>query len=478
MSTRENVILQRPGRGLFVPVEGRRAGPRRGEAAQDCDGLTGLPDRRALLRRLEQALRATPRGCGLTLLYLDLDRFREINAALGYGWGDSILKEMAARLEDCTCEGDLLARLGNDEFAIARRCADPAEAGAALARQVLSALGEPVMKGGTALRLGAHVGIAAFPTHGAAADRLLRCAELAFYKAKAERSSRYAFFRIGMDARPMDRHALEAELQEAVRSRGFELYYQPVLDLRRNEIACCEALIRWRHPQRGIILPSSFIPLAEATGLIVPMGEWALRVACGEAAGWPSHLKVAVNLSAAQFDPSLTGAVARALEHSGLAPDRLELEITESVLLRRTDETLTILRDLRSLGVRIAMDDFGAGYSSLLYLRSFPFDKIKIDRSFVADLSPDDARSVAILRAAVALGTSLGMTTTAEGVETVQQLDIVRAEGCTEMQGYLLSPPRPVGEIRALLDISPGPMPGAPLTAPGRRERSCRARVA
>jgi predicted signal transduction protein with EAL and GGDEF domain len=307
--------------------------------------------------------------------------------------------------------------------------------------------------------VGTSVGIAIGPTDGGDPDQLIRNADLALYRAKSAGRGAFAFFESGMDVHMQARRALENDMRAALPAGQFELHYQPVLNLARNEIVGVEALIRWRHPERGLVSPAEFVPLAEEIGFIVPLGEWVIRQACATAAKWPSNVKVAVNLSPAQFrSPGLVQVVMNALAASGLPPDRLELEITENVLLQEGEATLATLHRLREVGVHIAMDDFGTGYSSLSYLRSFPFDKIKIDRSFVKDITVQTG-SLSIVRAVAAMAKGLGMETTAEGVETQEQLDTVKSEGCTEMQGYLLSRPVPAHEIEKLLSASPTTQP-------------------
>jgi predicted signal transduction protein with EAL and GGDEF domain len=299
--------------------------------------------------------------------------------------------------------------------------------------------------------IGTSVGIAVGPADGLAPDQLIRNSDLALYRAKADGRGTYRFFGPEMDAQMQARHLMEHDLRNALPAGEFELHYQPVVNLESNEISGVEALIRWRHPEKGIIPPSAFIPVAEEIGFIVPLGEWVIRQACATAAKWPGDVRIAVNLSPIQFrNPGFVQVVVSALAASGLAADRLELEITESVLLQDSEATLSTLYQLRGLGVRIAMDDFGTGYSSLSYLQSFPFDKIKIDRSFVKDIV-DGVGSLNIVRAVAAMANGLGMATTAEGVETKEQLETVKAEGCTEMQGFLFSRPVPAEEIEALL---------------------------
>jgi predicted signal transduction protein with EAL and GGDEF domain len=357
------------------------------------------------------------------------------------------LKGVAERLVSCVRDADTVARLGGDEFAVlAITDASSCDADM-LAGRIIEKLGEPYELDGQKVSVGISVGIALAPGDGSDLDTLLKNADLALYRAKAAGGNAYRRFEPSMAAAMLARHGLDVDLRKALINNEFELYYQSILDLERNEISAFEALLRWNHPERGRIAPLDFIPLAEETGLIVPIGEWVLRHACSEAVHWPDHIRVAVNLSAVQFQPgNLVQTVISALTESGLAPRRLELEITESVLIEDSEAAVVALRELRHLGVRVAVDDFGSGYSSLTYLRDFPFDRIKIDRSFVGI----DAGSRAILRAVAQLGTTLGLAITAEGVETGEQLNSVRAEGCTEVQGYFFSVPRPAAEIRPL----------------------------
>jgi predicted signal transduction protein with EAL and GGDEF domain len=321
----------------------------------------------------------------------------------------------------------------------------------ALATRIISAISAPYDLDSHQVVVGMSVGIAVAPNDGSDADQLLKNADMALYRAKADGRGIYRFFESEMDARMQARRALELDLRKALAGSEFELFYQPLVDARTERVRGFEALIRWRHPQRGMIAPMEFIPLAEETGLIVPLGEWVLRQACQEAQSWPDDPSVAVNLSAAQFkSKQLVSTVVHALAISSLSPARLELEITESVLLQESESTFATLHQLRNFGIKISMDDFGTGYSSLGYLRKFPFDKIKIDRSFIHDMANKDD-SLAIIRAVVAIGASLGINTTAEGVETPEQFERLRTEGCTEVQGYFFSPPRPANEVRTLL---------------------------
>jgi diguanylate cyclase (GGDEF)-like protein len=421
------------------------------------DVLTDLPNRGLLRERIEEATAEAHEDESVAVLCLDLDRFKEINDTLGHGVGDTVLRAVAERLRGCAGDVDTIARLGGDEFAIVQIAREQPLPATSLAERILEALDAPFELNGQQVIAAASIGIAVSPGDGNEADQLLRNADIALHRAKREGRGSYRFFEAGMDADMQARRKLQVGLRTALANGEFELYYQPVVNLERNEISGLEALLRWQHPERGSISPAAFIPVAEETGLIVPIGEWVLRQACAQAAGWPEHIRVAVNLSPAQFKSNnLVQMVFAALAASGLAAQRLELEITESVLLQNDARNIAILHQLRSLGVRIAMDDFGTGYSSLSYLRSFPFDKIKIDRCFVTDLARPAEGSLAILRAVANLGQDLGMTTTAEGVETQEQVDKVRTEGCTEMQGYFFSPPRPIDEITRLFLASSG----------------------
>jgi diguanylate cyclase (GGDEF)-like protein len=415
------------------------------------DALTDLPNRLLLRERLVEAIASARKSENAAVLCLDIDRFKEINDTLGHTAGDAMLKAVGERLRNCLGENDMIARLSADEFAALQVTGEQPFAATSLAGSLIGAMAQPFELDGQPITLSVSIGIAVSSSDNGDPDELLKNADLALHRAKSDGGSTYRFFETGMDADMQARCKLQFDLRKALTNEEFELHYQPVVNIERNEISGMEALLRWNHPERGRVSPAMFIPAAEETGLILPIGEWALRQACADAAAWPGHIKVAVNLSPAQFkSPNLVQTVFAALAASGLSAGRLELEITESVLLHDNAATVATLHQLRSLGVRIAMDDFGTGYSSLGYLRSFPFDKIKIDRCFVNDLSDSGGGSLAILRAVSNLGSSLGMTTTAEGVETQEQADKVRAEGCTEMQGYFFSPPRPIKEIARL----------------------------
>jgi predicted signal transduction protein with EAL and GGDEF domain len=355
-------------------------------------------------------------------------------------------------------ENDTVARLGGDEFAIVQFCKDcEPSAVASLASHIVEKISTPYDIAGHQLVIGVSIGISLAPEDGKNPDELLKNADLALYRAKADGRGTYRFFETGMDARAQARRVLELDLRAALQRDEFEVYYQPIRDVVMDRIVAFEALVRWNHSLRGMIAPVNFIPLAEETGLIVPLGDWVLRQACLDAVGWPEDVDVAVNLSPIQFkNPNLVSSVRAALEASGLSAHRLELEITESVLLQNSEATLAVLHELRGFGVRISLDDFGTGYSSLSYLRSFPFDKIKIDRSFVSELATRDD-SMAIVRAVTGLGKSLGIVTTAEGVETAAQFELLRREGCTQAQGYLFSRPVPASEVGRMLSKTSQP---------------------
>jgi diguanylate cyclase (GGDEF)-like protein len=413
------------------------------------DALTNLPNRTSLRERLEGALARVHRGDILALHYIDLDHFKNVNDTLGHLVGDELLTLVAERLTACVREVDTVARLGGDEFAIIQiGLVEPNDA-AVLAQRVQETLRKPYFFDGNQTIIDASIGIAIAPTDGLEVEELFKSADMAAYTAKADGRGTYRFFETEMDQRVKERRHIESGMRRALVEGEFRLHYQPIVNIETNQIASFEALIRWYDPERGLIAPSEFIPIAEECGMIVQIGEWVLRQACRDAAHWPNDVKVAVNLSPLQFNKNLVPLVVGALAAAGLPAERLELEITESVLMQNTFATLATLNQLHELGVKFSMDDFGTGYSSLSYLRSFPFDKIKIDRSFVNDLSHRE-NSTAIIRAVSLLANSLDMVTTVEGVETNEQLAQVRELGCTEMQGYLYSPPRDIDEITRL----------------------------
>jgi diguanylate cyclase (GGDEF)-like protein len=417
------------------------------------DIMTGLPNRARLREELETALADLRQdGVPFAVLVLNLDRFKEINDTLGHAAGDALLLAVSQRIRKCVKRGDMVARLSGDEFAIVQKTSNPVEESIALARRTQEVLGADFELRGCNASVGASVGIAIAPQDGDCADELLKNADLALYKAKSDGRGAFHLFEPELDRKMQARRTLEMELRSAISNGGFQLYYQAIVNLELGQICGFEALIRWKHPERGMISPAEFVPLAEETGLIIPLGEWVIRQACGEAGGWPEEFKVAVNVSPIQFrSPNLADVVIQALASAQMTPNRLELEITESVMLEDEEGTLRMLKRLHNLGVRISLDDFGTGYSSLSLLRKFPFDKIKIDRSFVGDLSPTNADAVALVRSVAQLGVSLGMATTAEGVETKEQAEQVGAEGCTEIQGNYISAPRPAAEIRKLI---------------------------
>jgi diguanylate cyclase (GGDEF)-like protein len=415
------------------------------------DELTSLPNRRWLVEQIESRLVHLPRDQGVALVCVDMDRFKDVNDTLGRAACDKCLQQVAARLLGCLRDGDAVARLGGDEFAILYGDVTEATALTAFAARLIETVSAPFDLDGHHVVVGASIGIALAPTDASDAHQLLKSSDMALSRAKADGRGTYRFFEPKMDALMQARRMLMLDLRKALVNGEFELYYQPLVNLATGEITGFEALLRWNHPDRGLVPPLEFISLAEATTLIVPIGEWVVRQACREAVRWPSNIRIAVNVSPVQFAMSnLAETVTSALAWSGLPASRLELEITESVLLLNNDATLATLHQLREIGVRISMDDFGTGYSSLSYLRSFPFDKIKIDRSFVHEASSNED-SKAIIRAVIGLGASLGMTTTGEGVETREELDYLKREGCVEAQGYLFSEPRPAAEVAKML---------------------------
>ena len=415
------------------------------------DALTDLPNRVTFHERMKADLGRLRHAEQLAVLSLDLDHFKNVNDALGHPLGDLLLQAAAERMRTCVRDEDMVARLGGDEFAILQVSSDPPSSVTGLAARLIESIEAPYLLQNQQVAVGASVGIAIAPADGQTPDVLMKNADLALYRAKADGGGVYRFFEREMDTRMQARRALELDLRKAVMAGEFEAYYQPIVDIKTGRVTSCEALMRWHHPTRGMVSPTEYIPIAEETGLIVPIGEWMLRQATAEAVRWPNDITIAVNLSPAQFKSRvLVATVISALAASGLPADRLQLEITEMVLLKETSGAFAVLHQLRELGIKIAMDDFGTGYSSLGYLRSFPFDKIKIDSSFIRDL-PQKEDSVAIIRAVVGLSSSLGITTIAEGVETREQFDCLMREGCTEAQGFLFAAPKPAGEVRASL---------------------------
>ena len=433
------------------------------------DALTELPNRIAFLEEMERAETGLLRHEKAAILSINLDQFKAVNDTMGHAVGDVVLRQAAARLLGVARPSDMLARLGGDEFALLMRpLGGPIEAAAA-AEAVIAAIAPPFEVDGHSITIGASVGIALAPGDGTDTTALMKNADLALYKAKSEGRAVFHFFEPGMDAALQRRRIIEVGLQTALARGQLRMVYQPLIRLADDKVSCFEALLRWDHPERGAISPVEFIPVAEETGLIVPIGAWVLEQACRAALAWPSDVRVAVNLSAVQFrDKHLAETIRTILKRTGLPAARLELEITESLLLADSEPVLKTLHALRAAGIRIAMDDFGTGYSSLSYLRSFPFDKIKIDRSFMTDLTGRNDDS-AIVAAVIGLGHSLGMSTTAEGIETVEQLAAVRAHGCDEVQGFYFAPPLPEAAITGLLarPVSGGfgAGPAGPVTA-------------
>jgi diguanylate cyclase (GGDEF)-like protein len=414
------------------------------------DALTDLPNRVLFREHLVKALESVNRG-KLAVLCIDLDRFKAVNDTLGHPIGDALLRAVGDRLQASARPADLVARLGGDEFAIVQAGTEQPIGATALATRLIAEIAKPFELDGHQVVIDASVGISIAPNDGTDPDNLLKSADMALYRAKNDGRDSYRFFEPDMDARMQFRRKVELDLRRAIALEEFEVYYQPLITLKTEKISGFEALLRWHHPERGMIPPMEFIPIAEEIGLIGQIGAWVLKRACLEAATWPDDIHIAVNISPAQFKHrAVILDVAAALGASGLPAHRLEVEITETVLLQDTEATVGILVELHNLGVHISMDDFGTGYSSLAYLQRFPFDKIKIDRSFVKDLSKRP-QSIAIIRAVTAMSISLGMKTTAEGVETEEEFQTLKEEGCTEVQGYLFSKPVPAAQAALLL---------------------------
>jgi diguanylate cyclase (GGDEF)-like protein/PAS domain S-box-containing protein len=455
---------------LMDITERKRAEARLAFMAQH-DGLTGLPNRNLLRQEMDEMLQHARRSSDkMAVLMLGLDNFKAVNDTLGHGVGDKLLRSVAKRLRSTLREQDTLARLNSDEFAIIQSGLGRPEDAVLLARRLLEAIGEPYLLDGHSVVIGASIGIAMAPGDGEESEKLLKHADMALSRAKNDSRGTFSFFESGMDARAQGRRKIEIDLRDAIQGEVLRPYYQPLIDLSSGRITGFEALVRWPHPERGMVSPAEFIPVAEETGLINGLGGLMLRRACMDAAVWPDDVRVAVNLSPLQFRAgNLLSVVMEALKQSGLPAKRLELEITETLLLEKSSQVLATLHALRALGVRISMDDFGTGYSSLSYLRSFPFDKIKIDQSFVRGLGTNNDAQ-AIVRAIISLGVGLGVTITAEGVETEAELACLRSEGCHEGQGFLFSHARPNAEIVAMLKVQLG-MDGGPLTAAAKAAR-------
>ncbi len=457
LRTKKRAILGPDGRpeyliGVSEDISERKRAEAQIARLAHYDPLTDLPNRVLFQQSLREALsRSARQGEPVAVHCIDLDRFKVVNDTLGHPAGDALLRAAAERLRGCVREGDTVARLGGDEFAVVQCGIVHGADASRLASRIVEAMAQPFDIQGQQVVAGASVGVALSPQDGLEPDELLQKADMALYRAKNDGRGGFHFFERAMDEVLQARRLLELDLRRALGAGEFILHYQPLYSLIEDRVTGCEALVRWIHPERGMISPAEFVPLAEEIGLIGALGDWVLREACHEAARWPGDIRLAVNLSPMQFrGRHLVESVVSCLAGSGLDPRRLELEITESVLLQDSAANLAVLHDLKSLGVRISMDDFGTGYSSLSYLRSFPFDKIKIDQTFVRDII-HDPDALAIIKAVTDLGASLGIVTTAEGVESVEQLDQLRRQGCQEIQGYVISRPVPADELAAFL---------------------------
>ena len=428
------------------------------------DALTNLPNR-IMLRTRNEELLAGAGGCGsFGILCLDLDNFKTVNDTLGHPAGDKLLCEVAKRILASARRTDLVARLGGDEFAIVTSLDEDRQTTAAMAARLVEVIRAPYVINGQRVLIGVSIGIAMAPIDGSDADTLMKNADLALYQAKRDGRGCFSFFESGMEQQAVDRRHLEDELHDAYLAGDLRLFYQPLIEVATRRIIGFEALLRWAHPTRGMVLPATFIPIAEENGLIIPIGEWVLQQACADAVAWPDGIKVAVNLSPVQFrSDRLVQSVAAALDASRLAPGRLELEITESTMMQDTAATLAVVTALKELGVRISMDDFGTGYSSLAYLQKFPFDKVKIDQAFVREIG--QPINLAIIHAVTGIAASMGIRTTAEGVETEAHFACVAEARCDEVQGYLFSRPRPSDEIAAMLENGLPGLVGAPVPA-------------
>jgi diguanylate cyclase (GGDEF)-like protein/PAS domain S-box-containing protein len=462
------------GSNIWILARGRAAGQREGRAVRVVgtliditrrknaetrvahmamhDALTNLPNRNLFNRNLHEALRsAADAASGYAVLACDLDRFKAVNDTFGHPAGDRLLCLVAERIRTVVRRQDCVARLGGDEFALILRDITDTAIAERVCQRIINAIGEPILLDGNAIHVGISIGVAHVSGEGLSAEQVFRRADNALYQAKAAGRNAYRLYDAATHAQVATRSHIALDMKEAIRRGDFFLVYQPVIDIITERVSSFEALMRWNHPERGLISPGEFIPVAEETGLIVPLGAWALREACREAMRWPDDVRIGVNVSAVQFNGELEETVLGALTESGLPAGRLKLEVTESLLMRNPEQAFAVLHRLRDMGVRIALDDFGTGYSSLSYLRRFPFDKLKIDRAFVKDIVDPDA--AAIVRAVVGIGERLGMGVVAEGVETLEQLDIVRREGCTEVQGFLFSKPLPPAEAHEFMVV-------------------------
>jgi diguanylate cyclase (GGDEF)-like protein len=445
--------LERSHQRLEVEIANREESQVRSLYLANRDLLTGLSNRPLFRQQLADALNdGSAAQQSVAVLLVDLDGFQSVNDTLGHSAGDLLLKSVAKRLRDILPPADRIARLGGDEFAILQVSVAQPATSIALAEKIIDVISQPCDIEGHVVSVGASVGIATGQAGGVGSETLLKSADLAMYVAKSEGRGRYRLFDPDMDALAQLRRVLERDLRTALIQSGFRLFYQPIVNLQSNSVIAFEALMRWQHPERGLVPPAEFIQIAEEMGLIVQIGEWSLRQACKEAMNWPNQIRVSVNLSPLQFAKSnMVATVAHALASSGLPASRLELEISEAVLLDTSDSHLAMLNQLRKLGIRISIDNFGAGAASIASLSSLNVDKIKIDQSFVRDLL-DNEGSLAIVRTIIGLGEKFGMTVSAEGVETREQVERLRLEGCVEVQGYLYSRPVPADEIAAVLD--------------------------
>ncbi len=438
-----------PGGGsvrTYNDITARKAAERRITHASRHDVLTNLPNRLLFQERLDQYIADVNRnGSSFAILYVDLDRFKSINDSLGHHIGDQLLYEVTARLTALIRAEDTMARLGGDEFAILMGHAEIAHSAGTLAERLIYAMDEPIIIESHILNVGISIGIALAPEHGLVAEQLVKAADVALYRAKKGGRRTFRFYRKDMDADIANRRALELCLRDALKNNELSLVYQPVMNVADGQMTSCEALLRWNHPVHGPVSPGEFIPLAEETGLIVPIGDWVMQEACRMAASWGGHIGIAVNISTLQFDSKLVSKIVSSLAISGLDPHRLELEITESVLMQDQISVFEILQQIRALGVRIALDDFGTGFSSLSYLRRFPLDTIKIDQSFIRAI--EDPKTSSIIDAIVRMGTDFKVKIVAEGVETAKELALIVEKGCTHVQGYLLSRPIPGDDV-------------------------------
>ncbi|MBK9080170.1 MAG: EAL domain-containing protein [Hyphomicrobium sp.] len=440
---------------LHEDITDKRAAEAQIEQLARFDALTGLANRHHFQERLEKAVEDLGEQTEFALLWLDLDRFKSVNDTLGHPSGDELLRAVADRLRLCVRSSDFIARLGGDEFAIIATVTNSGtETAQILGDRIVRRISAPYEIAGKLVSVGVSVGIVLAPRHGKSAEDLIRNADVALYRAKSQGRGRQVLFNDNLEAEVTERDSIEADLRIALTSDQLMLYYQPILNIADGRVGLCEALMRWKHPTRGLISPAEFIPIAEESGLIGAMGAWALRQACRNAVQWPNDIRVSVNVAATQFTASnVVGAVESALEWSGLPAHRLELEVTETIMLKDDAATLSALQTLREMGVTIALDDFGTGFASLSYLRSFPFDKIKIDKCFVQDITTSKS-CFAIVQAIVGMTRGLGMLTVAEGVETAEALNLVIAAGCDEVQGYYFSRPVPAADLAAAFECA------------------------